>query len=514
VPIYVGNETTPVLFNPASSSEEAKLFHSLYRSQVEPQGMCIVNAGGQALVWAMNREDNEDILSFLDHGLERFGKNPDGQKPVATERYIHYPRQRLEDYKTEAAKLPIAQGHSGTKGCPSWTQHPKGTVFARLVGRALSKDGKPVADTARQGNYVEDRFHITVRTQEKLAKALAEAGTDRVKLPLEVTREWVKHAYMGVLDVQPLDKPGGLSKGELKKCAIGVQKVGTGKGLTLWRVEGESEVFIDDTMPHGRPGDMHEVKLKWHGFIEMDENRMTRLVLSAGGSEKLKFARLFDMACEVRFGILGEPVAVDEAGKEGSAQEIPNEARKQLATALGGPFLVFRDKVMEELKLSEDQRQKLLEKLPDHIEQTMKVFEKIKDLKPAERDKEMQSHRQKSHEKLAKVLKETLKDEQLKRLRQLELQQAGAFVLGRPDIGKELKITDEQRKQFMAVAQELQKKIAPLIKEAQSGGNPEEIRPKIMKARKEHEGKIEAILTEAQKKQWKKMLGKPLDLDD
>ena len=35
-----------------------------------------------------------------------------------------------------------------------------------------------------------------------------------------------------------------------------------------------------------------------------------------------------------------------------------------------------------------------------------------------------------------------------------------------------------------------------------------------MKIRKEHEGKIEALLTDAQKKQWKEMLGKPLDLDE
>ena len=83
-------------------------------------------------------------------------------------------------------------------------------------------------------------------------------------------------------------------------------------GVTLWRVEGESEVFIDDKMIHGRPGDMHEVKLKWHGLIEIDGNRMSRLVLSAGGPEKLKFVSLRDMACEVRFGILGEPVPADK----------------------------------------------------------------------------------------------------------------------------------------------------------------------------------------------------------
>ncbi len=312
MPLYIGQENSPAYFG-APSSEEIKLFQVLYRSQVEPQGMCVVNAGGQALAWAMNyREANEDILSFLDYGLERFRKNPDGQKPVTTERYRHYPKQRLEDYKTEAATLPIPQGHPEKGACPSWTLRPKGTLVARLVGQALDKDGKPVADTSQQANYVEDPFHIAVQAQEKLAKVLADAKTGRVMLPRELTREWVKRAYMGVLDVQPLDNPGR-SKGELKKCDFGAKKVGTGKGLTLWRVEGESEVFIDEKMAHGSPGDMHEVKLKWHGFIEINENRMTRLVLSASGSEKLKFASLFDMACNVRFGVLGEPVTVEKA---------------------------------------------------------------------------------------------------------------------------------------------------------------------------------------------------------
>jgi hypothetical protein len=180
----------------------------------------------------------------------------------------------------------------------------------------------------------------------------------------------------------------------------------------------------------------------------------------------------------------------------------------------GGSFLVFRDRVQEELQLSDEQKDKLLEKFPEYAQETKNIFDKITDLKPEEREKEMRSHRQKSHEKLAALLKENLKAEQLKRLQQLELQQQGPFALGRPEIRKELKITDQQVETFMGFVQEMQKQIEPLMKEAQSGGNPEEIRPKVMKIRKDHEGKIEAILSEAQQKQWKKMLGKPFDLGD
>jgi Spy/CpxP family protein refolding chaperone len=101
---------------------------------------------------------------------------------------------------------------------------------------------------------------------------------------------------------------------------------------------------------------------------------------------------------------------------------------------------------------------------------------------------------------------------QFKRLRQVMLQREGLFGLGHPEIMRELEITDKQRQQFGEVMQEMQKKMEPVMKEAQKSGKPEEIRPKMMKIRKEHEDRIEALLSDAQKKQWKKMLGKPFDL--
>ena len=88
------------------------------------------------------------------------------------------------------------------------------------------------------------------------------------------------------------------------------------------------------------------------------------------------------------------------------------------------------------------------------------------------------------------------------------------FALGNPAVMKELEITDKQRVQFTEVVQKMQKKIEPLMKEAQKGGNPEEIRPKVLKIREEHRSRIENLLSDGQKKQWKQMLGKPLDLGD
>ena len=131
-----------------------------------------------------------------------------------------------------------------------------------------------------------------------------------------------------------------------------------------------------------------------------------------------------------------------------------------------------------------------------------------------EREKKLNEHRKNAQEKLAKHVKEVLQPEQLNRLRQVTLQQEGAFALGQDDVRKELKISQEQVMKFMAIVQELQKNVESLVKEAQSGGNPEEIRPKIEQLRKDHAKKLEAVLTDAQKKQWKELLGPPFEMGD
>jgi len=282
------------------------------------------------------------------------------------------------------------------------------------------------------------------------------------------------------------------------------------------------------------------VKLTWDGIIELNKERMGRLLVVAHGSEKLKWrsklpglkgradvtilpgGHAIDFSGGVRYGIIGEPVPDSEAAAKDSPippdspNQFPDAARKQLVQVLGGGrFVVFRDIVQDELKLSDEQKKKLLEKFPDYVMGTMKVFEKIKHLKPPEREKEMQEHRRKSEEKLSTLLKDVLEAKQQERLFQLQLQQAGVFaLLGQNEAFLPLKITEEQRKQFMELVQEMEKKIQSLIKEVENGSKPEEVLPKVMKTRKEHEGKIEAILSESQRKQWKELLGQPLRLDD
>jgi Mg2+ and Co2+ transporter CorA len=222
------------------------------------------------------------------------------------------------------------------------------------------------------------------------------------------------------------------------------------------------------------------------------------------------------MKCPIRFrfGVMTlAALALWGQSVQRAAAQVPDEQRKQVVEALGAPFVIFREKVLDELKVSDEQKEKMMQYLMEQIMETGPFLDSLEKT-GHEREKKLNEHRKNALEKLAKHAKDVLQPEQLKRARQVTLQQEGNFALGQDEIQKELKITREQMMKFMAVVQDLQKQVEPLVKQAQSGGNPEEIRPKIEQLRKDHAKKLEDILTDAQKKLWKELLGPPFDLGD
>ena len=188
----------------------------------------------------------------------------------------------------------------------------------------------------------------------------------------------------------------------------------------------------------------------------------------------------------------------------------PEEVRNKLVHELGSAFLVFREKVQVELKLTPEQQDKLETRLKKLLPEAIEVLQKIEGLDRSAREKAVRAYRESMGEKLAAVPKETLNEGQRVRLRQLETQREGLFGAG--GIWDELKLTQAQRKQFVAAIQQAQKPIESLLDSAQKGGNPNEIRPKVLKLRAELQHRLEDVLTDEQKAQWKAMVGKPADL--
>ena len=181
------------------------------------------------------------------------------------------------------------------------------------------------------------------------------------------------------------------------------------------------------------------------------------------------------------------------------------EARRHLLHELGGPYFVSRDKVQAELKLSDEQQQKLQEKLSADLLESRDLHGKLKNLKGMEREKLLQP----SYVKLETFLQENLTVDQLKRFQQLKLQYDTPSIMLRPEIGTKLNVTDNQRQQFMEAIRGMQKKIGPLLQAARSGGNQQEILLKVTRLRLDCQGEIVALLNDVQRKQWVEMTGNP-----
>jgi len=533
------------LVNMPPSNEEGQLYREIARSKPAPQGICVVNPAGKVMAWSLMFDDDKSVLAFLDYAQKRFRDFPGSTRPVAAERFMRYPSQKLADTPDTGVTLSTADRHATGASCPARLQFPAGTIAARVIGRALGADGKPVADTVRQEHYLEDRFEIPLSMQDALAQRAATAGANRFALPDEFTRALVSHAYLGQLDVNPLGSPaGGIT--ETKRWELWAQR--DSSNTTQFRLEGTSEISGGEARragparPDGRSDGRqweHSVKLTWDGFIDLKANRITRVLLTARGSEKLKWGNAFftgvadvtrlpgghpiDLACGVKYGIIGEPVAGDEVGIPNQPSPLlpsPNGRRsdgdadpaRHLIGAFGPQFVIFLSAVQADLRVNDQQKQ-ALEEMKSGVTGGFQQFNLVLENSPPEqRGPKLQQFREEANRMVGNVLGQLLNAEQQKRLRQIMLQQEGLLALGNPEVAGELKLTDEQKTKFSFVVREMQKGFEAVQQSAASGGDPRTVMQEAMKLRKGHESKIDALLTDAQKQQWKTMLGKPIEI--
>ncbi len=189
-----------------------------------------------------------------------------------------------------------------------------------------------------------------------------------------------------------------------------------------------------------------------------------------------------------------------------------DEDSRHLLHELGGPFIISRMNVQKELNLTEPQKLKIDEQLTFYVGDTKLITKKLETKNESERDDAMKLYRQRSSERFWEFLKKTLDSDQYKRSQQLELQHEGPAALFRPEISKYLKISDQQRQMFIGVIRELQSTIEPMIREAQTGGNPQVVLPRVIRIRSDYDAKIEIIMNDSQKKQWRAMRGKAFDV--
>mgnify|MGYP006134795461 CR=1 FL=1 len=149
----------------------------------------------------------------------------------------------------------------------------------------------------------------------------------------------------------------------------------------------------------------------------------------------------------------------------------------------------------------------------------------FRELTEAQREeffKKFRTQQETTNKKIQEAIEEVLLPQQVERLEEIRLQIQGVAALLTEPVQKSLKITAEQKTKFDGIQKGTQEKGQELfsgVREAFQGGDREkaqammqEIREKMTAMQKEAEGKILGVLTDGQKKEFKEMKGKPVEI--
>jgi hypothetical protein len=179
-----------------------------------------------------------------------------------------------------------------------------------------------------------------------MQKALAEAltGEGRVRVPDSLGRLFATYAYLGHLDVRPLDNPGKQAPhGRAPKESSSIEFRAEPHEGDGWRIEGKTEAVSEGVSTNHYA---HQVKLEWTGFVQIRDGRIAKLLLAARGEEKLRYGsgnemtgeevaslpggRPIKLECGVRYGLIGEPVTEGDAISESEAAGPPQALQAKL----------------------------------------------------------------------------------------------------------------------------------------------------------------------------------------
>jgi hypothetical protein len=163
-------------------------------------------------------------------------------------------------------------------------------------------------------------------------------------------------------------------------------------------------------------------------------------------------------------------------------------------------LLLLRQKsVQKELGLSADVIQKIL----DFTAAQSEAARKTADLGEAARKEEFVKLLRQND----KFLTDTLTPQQSKRLDQITMQFSALHQLTKPEMVKELNLSDEQVKKFKDMQIEARKALVQVL-EAPAGAAKNE---KFAKLREETRTRILALLTDEQKEKVRSMVGAPFE---
>ena len=189
----------------------------------------------------------------------------------------------------------------------------------------------------------------------------------------------------------------------------------------------------------------------------------------------------------------------------------------------GGPIGLLSSKtVKEEIKLTEEQETKVKAWAKEYaVKMGEEMKEKFSSIPKEEMREKLPAMMAEMQKNVYKELSTVLKEEQVKRLKQIDVQVMGLRAFSNPEVVAALKITDEQKDKLKDATENMMKESRELRDEYGIKGfaqrpmdesKAKEFDKKMSGITKETMEKIMGMMTDAQKTSWKEMTGATVDV--
>lgn len=265
------------------SGVEGRLYRELKRTMPQPQGIGTLNSAGRVLTWSLMFENQAQVIGFLDHVGDRYRETPGRSKPVPAERFMRFPDHKLPTLEDPGTTFAIPHQHADGEKCPGEPRRMEGAFLTKVIGRALDDKGDPRSDARIQDNYIEDQFEITPTMLDALAAAQSAAKNEPFPLPEVLSRTIVSNAYLGILDVKPLEPIQSGVEVVMNDIHLWAEP-SSESGLRVW---GHSKVHGKHERRRGNgPRWEHEIALLWQGHLNPKSGTVALL---AEGQERLLY---------------------------------------------------------------------------------------------------------------------------------------------------------------------------------------------------------------------------------
>ncbi|QDT37941.1 secretin N-terminal domain-containing protein [Stratiformator vulcanicus] len=191
---------------------------------------------------------------------------------------------------------------------------------------------------------------------------------------------------------------------------------------------------------------------------------------------------------------------------------LPVSAQAQRGGGFGRPqtpLMYLRDEdVQQELGITEEQRSELMDIVSRTFSQSGNMFENFRRMRSAETDEERNRIREEIRSQMQERIKEIEVDAQrvisggqFSRLKQIALQAQGSRAIAQEELQQELGLSEDQRSKVSELNDQRSEALRALGRDA----DPEE----SQRIRDDFDGKIQEVLTDDQKSQWKQKMGEP-----